>query len=116
MLISCFTPINPEYSLIIIIELRIEYFRSFSVVPPSEDFVSLFYMLPYLTIDKINRENTQSSVAFDCYICIRSMILKKETMAKISQRWILLIFVFAYLPMTLADDVRKISEKIVNGS
>jgi len=44
------------------------------------------------------------------------MILKKETMAKISQRWILLILVFAYLPITLEDDVRKISEKIVHGS
>ncbi len=34
--------INPDYSQIFMIELRIEYFRSFSVVPPSEAFASLF--------------------------------------------------------------------------
>jgi hypothetical protein len=33
---------NPDYSQIFLIELRIEYFRSFSVVPPCEAFASLF--------------------------------------------------------------------------
>jgi len=44
------------------IELRIEYFRSFSVVSPSEAFASLF-LIPYLNIGKKNRSNPLSSVA-----------------------------------------------------
>ena len=43
------------------IELRIEDFRSFSVVPPSEAFASLF-SYAYLTISKKNRSNTLSTV------------------------------------------------------
>jgi hypothetical protein len=34
--------INPDYSQIVVIEPGIEYLRSFSVVPPSEAFASLF--------------------------------------------------------------------------
>ena len=33
---------NPDYSQFFLIELRIEYLRSFSVVPPCEVFASLF--------------------------------------------------------------------------
>jgi hypothetical protein len=33
---------SPDYSQFILIEPGIEYFRSFSVVPPSEAFASLF--------------------------------------------------------------------------
>jgi len=40
--ISISQPINPDYSQIFLIEPGIEYLRSFSVVPPSEVFASLF--------------------------------------------------------------------------
>jgi len=40
--VCCRLSINPDYSYTFLIELRIEYSRSFSVVPPCEVFASLF--------------------------------------------------------------------------
>jgi len=59
---ACVATFSPDYSQFFLIEPRIEYFRSFSVVPPSEAFASLFSKM-YPTIGKKNRSNTLSSVA-----------------------------------------------------
>ncbi len=52
---------SPDYSQILPIEPGIEYFRSFSVVPPCEAFASLF---SYAVFDyrQKNRSNTLASI------------------------------------------------------
>jgi hypothetical protein len=55
---------NPDYLQIFVIELRIEYFRSFSVVPPSEAFASLF---SHTVFDYRQKKPLKYSILSSCY-------------------------------------------------
>jgi len=54
---------SPDYSQIFPIEPRIEYFRSFSVVPPSEAFASLFL---YAVFDYRQKKPLKYSILGSC--------------------------------------------------
>ena len=54
----------PDYSRIFPIEPRIEYLRSFSVVPPSEAFASLFL---YIVFDYRQKKPLKYSILGCCY-------------------------------------------------